>query len=86
MVTMKPEAFKPQNPQPFMERGRAQCSWPITIAGELMACCDPVSPRSGGRQWCEHHTRKGQTSPNTQQKRKARGEIDRRTGAMRQWA
>lgn len=86
VVTMKPAFFKPKDARPFMDRKRGQCAWPITIGGELMACCDPVSPKSGGREWCEVHTKQGQTSPSTQQKRKARGEIDRRTGAMRQWA
>jgi GcrA cell cycle regulator len=86
LVTMKPEFFKPQQARPFMDRSMGQCAWPLTIGGELMACCDPVSPKSGGRQWCAHHTRQGQVSASTHSKRKARAGVDIRTGALRQWA
>lgn len=86
LVTMKPEFFKPQQARPFMERSMGQCAWPLTVGGELMACCDPVSPKSGGRLWCAHHTRLGQVSASTKQKRKARTGVDIRTGALRQWA
>lgn len=84
-VDLPPGDFQPRAPQPFAERRPAQCAWPIESDGGLLACCDPVSPRSGGRQWCEHHTRRGQQKASTLQKKKAR-EHKYDHMAMRRWS
>lgn len=86
LVTMRPEFFKPKAARPFMDRAPGQCAWPIDANGELLACCDPVSARSSGRQWCEHHTRAGQVAAKPRSKART-GPIGAGwTEAMRRWA